>query len=376
MTISNDAKTAPPSPKSQPNLQNDPIKAKNPAQKTNTQHKLFPVMALSIAFIAMGCAFYAVSINIKLREVTAQQGKDLLNQMNTLKQLQNDTVTQLASTSKELNESQDKLQNKFNTIDKNLQSALQQRLYQSNDWLLLKARYYLELAQINAHWSDNLQTTAALLQQADAILANVHDQQLFNIRQVIAKETAELQAIPRLDITGLLSQLDAALDTIATLPLKLAVTLTDKKNIPKEESDKTSSTWQRSLKNSVSLLESLVVIRRHNEDIVPLPSPAYESMLREGIRLNLQEAQWAILQNNDPVYQFSLTQAIQNIKHSFAPDDPGTTALLKQLITLQKTHLILRKPILEQSLPLLNKLIESKDTETSDKQPTDAGVNP
>ena len=103
----------------------------------------------------------------------------------------------------------------------------------------------------------------------------------------------------------------------------------------------------------------MVIIRHRDEDINPLPSPAYEAMLREEIRLNLQEAQWAVLQNNEALYQFLLTQAIKQINRSFAPDE--TQALLKQLQTLQQIHLIQPKPILEQSLPLLNQFIETKD---------------
>ena len=46
-------------------------------------------------------------------------------------------------------------------------------------------------------------------------------------------------------------------------------------------------------------------------------SPLYESILKESIRLNLQEAQWAILNNNPAVYQLALKQAITNLKRTF-----------------------------------------------------------
>ena len=244
-----------------------------------------------------------------------------------------------------------------------MQSSLQQGSYQSKDWLLLKVRYYLELAQINAQWSDNWQTTSALLQQADTQLATIHDQRLFNVRKTIASEIAELKAMPKPDTAGLLSQLDAAFSSITQLTLKPAVTKEDENN-PSDTANKSPSSWQEHMKESVSLLEKLVVVRRHNEDIVPLPSPVYESMLREGIRLNLQEAQWAVLQNNEAVYQLSLTQAIKNIKRSFELTATNTSSLLKQLQALQQTHLVQQKPLLEQSLPLLNQVIESKNSAT------------
>ena len=375
MTTSNDAKAPSSSPKSSSALTKDQKKASTPVKSFKVPRRLYAAATLAIALIALGSSYYAISTNQQFRQMANQHEQDLLSQINALKQQQIDTKAQLSSSTRIFNESQTKLQHQFYAVDKSLLAALNQRMYQSNDWLLFKARYYLELAQINAHWSDNLQTTTALLQQADTILANLHDQQLFNIRQVIAKEIADLQAMPKLDITGLLSQLDAALGTISNLPLKLTTTLVEKKQKP-IENKQTDSTWHAGLTNSLHLLESLVVIRRNNENIAPLPSPVYESMLREEVRLNLQEAQWAILQNNDSIYQFSLSRAIKNIKRSFAIDAPGTSALLEKLQALQATHLVQQKPIIEQSLPLLNKIIDSKNMTISDKKSSDAGVNP
>ncbi len=322
----------------------------------NNKHRCF--ISAVIIVIAVACSIYAIYTNLQFRQVTTQQINTLLSQINTLKQQQNDNETQIDSTMKVVNASQEKLHNKINTLDRSLQNAVQQRLYQTKDWLLLKARYCLELAQINAHWSDNTDTTVAILQQADALLADVHDQRSFLVRQAISKEITLLQTMPKIDTAGLLSKLDAAQSVIANLELKPTIAAAEKITTPKA----TSSAWRERLKESVGLLEKLVVVRRHDEDILPLPSPAYESMLREGIRLNLQEAQWAALQNNEAIYQFSLAQALKNINRAFEPNTAVSDALVKQLQSLQQIHLIQQKPILEQSLPLLNQLIESKNT--------------
>ena len=89
-----------------------------------------------------------------------------------------------------------------------------------------------ELAQRDFVLERNLHAplTMATLQQADVLLASIHDQRLFNIRQEIAKELVEIQATPTPDIAGLLSQLDAAIELIPNLPLKAAIDQIDKKN--------------------------------------------------------------------------------------------------------------------------------------------------
>ena len=343
--------------------QEPPIKRPQPKASLMPGRLYTYTAVATLSIIALGCALYAAGTTLQLSRGTAQQIDTLSSQILLLKQQQNEAQAKLDNTLKKVYDSEETLQNKIKIIDKNMQSSLQQGSYQSKDWLLLKVRYYLELAQINAQWSDNWQTTSALLQQADTQLATIHDQRLFNVRKTIASEIAELKAMPKPDTAGLLSQLDAAFSSITQLTLKPAVTKEDENN-PSDTANKSPSSWQEHMKESVSLLEKLVVVRRHNEDIVPLPSPVYESMLREGIRLNLQEAQWAVLQNNEAVYQLSLTQAIKNIKRSFELTATNTSSLLKQLQALQQTHLVQQKPLLEQSLPLLNQVIESKNSAT------------
>lgn len=319
----------------------------------------FSSLITILTFIAIVSSIYALYSNLQTHQNTTQQVNHLVTQINTLKQLQNQTERLVDGNTKAITAAQDALHTKLNTLDKNIHTALQQYKYQTKDWLLLKARYYLELAQINTHWSDNADTTIALLQQADVLLADVHDQRIYKIRQAISKEVLMLKALPKIDIAGLLSQLDAAQDMVGNIELKPSITANQNASTKKKE----ASPWQERLKESMDVLEKLVVIRRHNEAVLPLPSPAYEAMLRENIRLNLQEAQWAVLQNNETIYQFVLMQALKNINRAFEPNMAITDNLIKQLKNLQSIHLNQQKPILEQSLPLLNQFIELKNSE-------------
>ncbi|MFO3149026.1 uroporphyrinogen-III C-methyltransferase, partial [Legionella pneumophila serogroup 1] len=87
----------------------------------------------------------------------------------------------------------------------------------------------------------------------------------------------------------------------------------------------------------------------------------YESAIKENIRLNLQEAQWAILNNNPAVYQFALNQAIANLKRVFNDSSQNTDALIKQLSTLQNVKLTQEKPVVGQAIPLINQMIDNKE---------------
>ncbi len=359
MTRSNDAKTPSPVHKTQAQTMCPPL----PNDRSSQSRKHPPVTTLLIALIAISGAVYSIYTNQQLNQKTTAEIKTLLIQVDSLKADQLDAKKRLETTELLAKQSETSLKNELDALKQQVQVTLKQSLYLSKDWVLLKARYCLELAQINAHWSDNSATTIALLQQANRLLASLQDESSFSVRQAITKEIAQLQSIPSIDIAGLLSQIDAIENLIIKLPLKPVVVSLGPNTTPTNESN--PSAWRKYLKESLGLLQTLVVIHRHDETIHPLPSPAYESMLHNSILLNLQQAQWAILQHHEAVYQRALTQALQEINQTFEPNTSTMNLVTRQLKTLQQTHLIQPKPLLDESLSLLNQLIETKSTEQS-----------
>ncbi|CZJ37852.1 Putative uroporphyrinogen-III C-methyltransferase [Legionella pneumophila] len=314
-----------------------------------------------LAFLAIIVSIYSIQLEKQFQNHQLVENKNLTDELERIKAEQNTVQKLLDNNANHLQQIQSDLTSKIDSLNKELQTAMRQKLYQNNDWLLLKARYYLELAQINVHWSDNFNTSVALLQQADALLKGMNIPKIFTIRQTIAKEIAHLKSISVVDITGILSQLDAAQAAINNLSIQSVVDQQEVLNhiTKSEESGKTG--WRNRLQDSVSFLEKLVVIRRHNENIQPLISPLYESAIKENIRLNLQEAQWAILNNNPAVYQFALNQAIANLKRVFNDSSQNTDALIKQLSTLQNVKLTQEKPVVGQAIPLINQMIDNKE---------------
>lgn len=371
MANSNEVQTKSSSKAADSLLQEDKIAAKN-----SKSFILYgPALSMVLAVIALVSALYATYSTFQLRKLSNQQTQNLSTAVDHLQQQQLHINSRLAATTETVKQSQTSLQNHMQDLSKSLQSAIQQYLYQKQDWLLLKARYYLELAQINAHWSDDQQTTITLLQQADALLLTIPDQHLFAVRQAIAKEIAQLKAYPKIDITGLLSQLDATQSVIADLPIKQPFS-SNQTSSEKTTEKIAASSWRERLRNSMNVLEKLVVIRRNDKDIQPLVSPLHQTLLRDSIRLNLQAAQWAILQNNPAVYQLSLTQALHDIKRAFDENAVNTQALIKQLQVLQQKKLIATKPVLEASLSLLNQWIESKNSQVINASTTEGDKAP
>ncbi|CEK11772.1 uroporphyrinogen-III C-methyltransferase [Legionella hackeliae] len=363
MANNKEEQTKKPSPKPNP----DAPKKIAPSVETKTAivphfSKLLLAIAIlssALAIIALICAVYSLQTNKQLAAQATQEAHTLSTKLNNLKQQQLDTQS-IGASVESLDKSQSELQSHLKALDQELRTAMQQRLYQKEDWLLLKARYYLELAQMNAQWSNDQQTTIGLLQQADALLSALSEQPVFAIRQAIAQEISHLKTQPKLDIAGLLSQIDAIQNNVSALPLKQPLAKAQTKTTPGQ-----TSQWREQLRESINSLGNLIVIRRHDEAVEPLLSPLQHSLLEETIRLNLEEAEWALLQNNPEVYQLALTKTIKTIKRVFDEKAPATQAIIQQLQNLQQQKLILAKPKLDKALPLLNQLIKNKNVQSS-----------
>ncbi|MDP3270173.1 MAG: uroporphyrinogen-III C-methyltransferase [Legionella sp.] len=354
----------------------------NPSEKASSQNAdwahYYPWLiglALATALLSVGIALYTVQNSHDSQQKWIDENKSLSSQLNQLEQKQGKAQELIDAKEDQIQQAQQELQNKMDDVTTQLDKAMTQRLYQNEDWLLLKARYYMELAQINTHWSDNYSATIALLEQSDKLLTQLNDPKVFTVRQAIAQEIAQLKVSPSLDIAGLLSQLDAAQTSVDSLTLQPPHSGINDQSVEQNTTSTNNTTWRTRFNESVSLLEKMVVIRRNDEDIKPLISPLMESVLKDSIRLNLQEAQWAILNNNPLVYELTLKQAIRTLNRGFNEDSPNTTVLLKKLNELQAINLKMEKPKIGTALPLLNQLIENKKLLINAPVPSNKGEN-
>ena len=124
-----------------------------------------------------------------------------------------------------------------------------------------------------------------------------------------------------------------------------------------------------------NMLNKLVVIRHNEKPIEPFISPKFEALLKENIHLNLQEAQWAVLNNNPQIYQLVLNQAISTLKNNFNEGEQNTDALIKILIELQHVPLDQKIPDISSALPIINQLIDEKKPMSSPSVTNKQGEN-
>jgi uroporphyrin-3 C-methyltransferase len=330
------------------------------AKSTSSCSKM-PVLILTMAIVALIAVAYNSQLTFQLKNTLATENTLLQSEIAQLKQQQQELKAQSDSAKETIEQSKNDLSQKLTSINGQLKAA-NAKTTQEQSWQLQQARYYLELAQINSHWNQTNQPTLELLQQANNMLGHVNLPEIFNIRQIIAKEITQLNAIKPLDFSGILSQLDAIQASLYTLRIQQPAMTSEETDPNSPSLQESPPGWKTHFQDSLLKLKTLVVIRRTDEDIKPLMTPLLETLMKESISLNLQEAQWALLNKNQDIYQWALTHAITQIKKAFNQDAQNIATLLQQLTTLQKLDLTPATQSVGEALPLLNQLIDQSQS--------------
>lgn len=339
----------------------------SPEQTTTHSHlkssqSVFLALLILLLVTTSAIACYALYLTLNTQHKIEQQSLSLDQSLGTLKQHQIKLAQDLDRSLQTVQQSEQNFEAQINALAQKLFSLAQQHLPLSENRLLLKAQYYLEMAQIEAHWSNHHQTTIALLQQANQVLANLHETRIFAIRQAIHEEIVQIQTLEKTDLPNILSQLDAIQNFLLRLPIHQAMPAPTQDEYHSTQPDEPSTppTWRQKLKQNLQLLRQLVIIRHQDDHIQPFLTTAQMTMVREEIYLQLQQAQWAVLRSDQTVYQMALNQAIQSIQRRLNPDAHPTKEVLRQLNALQQIKLTDKKPSIEKSIKLLNEFIRSK----------------
>lgn len=261
---------------------------------------------------------------VKAQTFHNKDWQNMQNQMQQLEHAQQQLSTQIATNQHQI---------------QNLNQA-QQSL--SQDWGIQKARYYLDLAQINTTWSHDSQTTLSLLQHADQILAHASHPNVQRIRQAIAEDITSLMQIPTIDTQGILAKLTAIDNQISGLSDRF---YSKKETHPNHVSAPTA-TWRDNWENSLQQLRGLISIRYQEESALTPLSPDDITLLRENIRMNLQQAGLGLIEQHPALYTQALQAAANSIAFGFNPKNPQTHAILQSLQTLQRTPVAYPPPSL------------------------------
>lgn len=305
-------------------------KEKSPKAKRSGSLKVgifFSTLAIVIFFFGFGYGYFQLAkINISLAQMVSDLQNQSIENKNEISSLQKSIV--------ELQQAEQKTQAlsaKQEQIIADWQAAQKGNF---NLWHVAEAGYLVRLADDHVQLTHNITVAIALLQRADQVLQNLEDSDLSEIRKSLATNLAKLQMAPQVDITGLYLQLTALNNQLDQLPLPINPL---KANASEEIINQPGLPWWKTgLNETWNALRKVVIVRYHVSPSLPLVMPEEKVFLYQNLHAQMENAMWAALHRNAPVYQASLARAMMWIKQYFDQDAALTKTTLQHLDVMQK----------------------------------------
>ena len=232
---------------------------------------------------------------------------------------------------------------------KSLNEAISQAPPSAREWKLAEAEYLMRIANHRVLMEDDSAGALRLLQSADAILAELDDFALHEVRARMADEIMGLQQVRRDDLQGLYLRLEAVKSQIDELPIATP------EYVERPDPASTEKTVWQMLADEFGELVRIRTVAG-GEPIEPLLAPDEQRYLELNLRLSLEQAQLAALKRHQGVYEHSLSRVVEWLAAYADPADERARVVLDSLDELLQVDLSRTLPDISGSLRALSAL--------------------
>ena len=347
-----------PSPKKAVKPEKEPVPTKKASGSGALVKTLFLLCLLLLLAVAgaAGWWFY----QLQQQEPVAQ--KNLASQEATIQRLEqrlNDERRERQQQQAELNQTVQGFQLTINSHSRRLHEL---STTSRSDWLLAEAEYLIRLANQRLITERNTKNAITLLVTADSILRDLDEVDLLAVRAALAKSITTLRSTAMVDREGLYLQLGALSDQLVKLPLIAIEVEADKPIVADVDTTAVSDGWRNQLlhgfQTALDSAGELIRIQRRDTPLTPLPSAEEDQRLRHNLATMLEQAQMALLREEQVIYQASLEKAQQWLNNNFELND-SVLPLVDQLALLAQQNVTQELPDISEGLEVLRDYIDS-----------------
>lgn len=233
-----------------------------------------------------------------------------------------------------------------------------------SDWLLAEAEYLARLAKQRLQTERNTKSPLALLESVDAILQQLDEPNLIEVRNAVAADITALRLVEDIDRQGVYVELNALAASIK----KLLIMEVDK------PIEMTTETKQQNTSQDVGVLDKfladfsgLIRVRERQSPIEPILERAEEQTVRQNLQMMLEQAQLALLREEQVIYQQSLLKAQEYLLRFFKMTATAE-GISQRLQRLADTNIIQQLPDIHRSLKAMQDLLVVRQQRLLDSQ--------
>ena len=222
-----------------------------------------------------------------------------------------------------------------------------------SDWLLAEAAYLARLANQRLQTERSTKNPLALLENVDVILKQLDDPELLPLRGAVAIDITALRMAGEVDAAGLYLELNALAESIDQLvilkPTAEAAVVTNQPQAALEQPK-----LQGLITGFVDGVSQLIRVTQRDQPIELLLQANEEAIVRHNLRLMLEQAQSAVMREEQAIYSKSLGKAQRWLAQYFQLN-PNAEVLQQRLGSLSEQEII-------QQLPDINGLLQAIET--------------
>ncbi|TCO77227.1 uroporphyrin-3 C-methyltransferase [Chromatocurvus halotolerans] len=294
----------------------------------------------------------------KLRE----QARQLAGGTDETRRLQLDVDRRVSSLQEALAGARQSLEEKLAALESQLarQRARLDR-FSADDresWLLAEAQHLIRLANQRLIMTGDTGAAGALLRSADNLLQELDGADLRDVRRALAADMLAVRAVSGPDLEGIYLRLGALIEQTASLAI---FSLPEPR---KEPAVTEAGDWRGRLRlgyeRALEKLSSYVVFRRRDVSPEALMDPQWEAMLRQNLRLLIEQAQLALLSGNPRLFRESLQRARDWLGQFPGSDETAAGAMLRELEDLEATPISVDAPDASKTLQAMQAVMAAR----------------
>ena len=234
---------------------------------------------------------------------------------------------------------------------------------------LAEVDYLLRLANQRLVMAADASGAQALISSADNIVRALDDAALHAVRSALAADLAAVRAVPRIDVEGIYLRLSALAEQSTGLVI---FQLPNQEDLPQQtvQEDDWQVRLQRGYEEAAAKLSDYIIIRRRDAPMEALMDPQWEGLVRQNLRMLLEQAQVALLSGNQQLYGESLGRARHWVAQFFESDEAAAHAMDSELRELQDQTVAVELPDLSRSLRARAAASEARRPQGCSRSPT------
>lgn len=265
-------------------------------KKTHYPSSVFGKLGLGVSLLAIGASLYSIHYNQRSDLRLGMQQEQLHNSIQNLEQSQSALRLEINSLKQLIENIPPKTANDTGTSQES--------------WYINEVVHMLRLAIEQLQKNSDPSLAELLVSKSIGLLKASGQANIQPSADRLVNALTLFQTEYRMHLTRAMKNLDALQNQSTDLVIK-EPHFTPGNTAPVAPTGDNPKLWRDKLKESLNLLEKVIVVRKQDDSVNPLLLPLYQKIVLESIRMNLQEAQWALLNHNTALYAQSLTQVEQ-----------------------------------------------------------------